>query len=109
MIWFYMVLLKSFRYCGEYYDKEIDSIYLRARYYNPALGRFTTEDPAKDGLNWYAYCGNNPIMFKDHTGFYEYYIFYNADVDEYNESLKDRAKAQQKDLINKGIKETDIY
>ena len=33
-----------FRYCGEQYDNETDSIYLRARYYNPSLGRFTTED-----------------------------------------------------------------
>ena len=63
-----MVLLKPFRYCGEYYDKETDSIYLRARYYNPALGRFTTEDLAKDGLNWYVYCDNNPVMFVDPTG-----------------------------------------
>ena len=63
-----MVLLKPFRYCGEYYDKETDSIYLRARYYNPALGRFTTEDPAKDGLNWYVYCGNNLVIFVDPTG-----------------------------------------
>ncbi len=59
-----MVLLKPFRYCGEYYDKETDSIYLRARYYNPVLG----EDPAKDGLNCYAYCNNNPVMFVDPTG-----------------------------------------
>ena len=31
-----------FRYCGEQYDNETDSIYLRARYYSPSLGRFTT-------------------------------------------------------------------
>ena len=60
--------VNPFRYCGEYYDKETDSIYLRARYYNPALGRFTTEDPAKDGLNWYVYCNNNPVMFTDPNG-----------------------------------------
>jgi len=33
-----------FRYCGEYYDAESGSYYLRARYYNPAVGRFTQED-----------------------------------------------------------------
>lgn len=33
-----------FRYCGEYYDKETDTIYLRARYYQPYLGRFLTRD-----------------------------------------------------------------
>ena len=33
-----------FRYCGEYYDSEIEQIYLRARYYDPSLGRFTSLD-----------------------------------------------------------------
>ncbi len=57
-----------FRYCGEYYDAESGTIYLRARYYNPANGRFTTLDPAMDGLNWYAYCGNEPVGFVDKNG-----------------------------------------
>ena len=57
-----------FRYCGEYYDKENDSIYLRARYYKPNTGRFINEDPVKDGLNWYAYCGNEPVMLVDPSG-----------------------------------------
>ena len=57
-----------FRYCGEYTDDETGLIYLRNRYYDPALGRFISEDPAKDGLNWYAYCGNNPINFTDSWG-----------------------------------------
>ncbi|MBR5528234.1 MAG: RHS repeat-associated core domain-containing protein, partial [Clostridia bacterium] len=33
------------RYCGEYQDYESGLIYLRARYYNPQLGRFINEDP----------------------------------------------------------------
>ena len=57
-----------FRYCGEYYDEELDSVYLRNRYYQPTTGRFITEDPAKDGSNWYAYCGNNPVMMFDPSG-----------------------------------------
>ncbi len=60
-----------FRYCGEYYDTETGTIYLRARYYNPSVGRFISEDPIGDGLNWYTYAGNNPIMFIDPTGLYE--------------------------------------
>ena len=49
-------------YNGEYHDAETGFIYLRARYYDPETGRFICEDPIKDGLNWYAYCGNNPVM-----------------------------------------------
>ena len=33
-----------FRYCGEYLDAETGSYYLRARYYDPTIGRFTQED-----------------------------------------------------------------
>ena len=33
-----------FRYCGEYWDKESQTYYLRARYYDPSIGRFTQED-----------------------------------------------------------------
>ena len=57
-----------FRYCGEYYDEELDSVYLRNRYYQPTTGRFINEDPIKDGLNWYSYCGNNPVMMVDPSG-----------------------------------------
>ena len=57
-----------FRYCGEYYDKETQTIYLRARYYDSAQGRFTQEDPIRDGYNWYTYCGGNPVNFIDRTG-----------------------------------------
>ena len=57
-----------FRYCGEYQDSESGLIYLRNRYYDPTVGRFINEDPIKDGTNWYAYCGNNPIAFVDPSG-----------------------------------------
>lgn len=57
-----------FGYCGEYYDAELEMVYLRNRYYSPSIGRFITEDPIKDGLNWYAYANNNPIMFIDPSG-----------------------------------------
>lgn len=57
-----------YRYCGEYYDEETGLIYLRARYYNPDTGRFISQDPAKDGINWYAYCADNPVAFVDRNG-----------------------------------------
>ncbi|TCL41921.1 RHS repeat-associated core domain-containing protein [Harryflintia acetispora] len=56
------------RYCGEYLDLEVQNYYLRARSYEPRTGRFTTEDIVHDGLNWYTYCGNNPVMLIDPSG-----------------------------------------
>jgi hypothetical protein len=35
---------------------------------NPVLGRFISVDPAKQELNWYAYCGNNPVKYVDPDG-----------------------------------------
>lgn len=58
-----------FRYCGEYFDTESNQIYLRNRYYDTSTGRFITEDPIRDGANWYVYCVGNPVLFVDSTGF----------------------------------------
>ncbi len=85
-----------YRYCGEYFDQESGTYYLRARYYAPAEGRFTQEDThwnasnrvygdqpqkrADDGGympqlsavlqsgNLYVYGINNPVMYADSTG-----------------------------------------
>lgn len=57
-----------FRYCGEYFDKETGTYYLRARYYDPATSRMLSEDPIRAGLNWYSYCDNNPVLFCDPNG-----------------------------------------
>ena len=57
-----------FGYCGEFFDNESGLVYLRNRYYDSTTGRFITEDPVKDGLNWYSYCGNSPILNVDPSG-----------------------------------------
>jgi RHS repeat-associated protein len=57
-----------FRYTGEYYDLETNTYMLRFRNYDPRTSRFTREDPIRHGLNYYTYCGNNPIMFFDPWG-----------------------------------------
>lgn len=53
---------------GHIQDDESGLIYMRARYYDPALGRFISEDPGRNGANWYAYCDGNPVNGADPTG-----------------------------------------
>ena len=38
------------------------------RLYDADTHRFTQKDPANDGWNWYAYCGNNPLVLIDPSG-----------------------------------------
>ncbi|MGA2641282.1 MAG: peptidoglycan DD-metalloendopeptidase family protein, partial [Spirochaetia bacterium] len=54
-------------FTGKSYD-DTGLIYFNARYYDPTTGRFLTEDPSRQGVNWYAYCDNDPINRTDPTG-----------------------------------------
>ena len=97
-----------FRYCGEYWDKETESIYLRARYYNPTIGRFITEDNFVGyqgvplSINYYIYCYNNPVNLVDPTGF-DSYIFYDdtAKSGDGIHTFKDEAEIRAKQLRKK--------
>ena len=58
-----------FRYTGEQFDAITQQYYLRARFYNPVIARFTQEDTYRgDGLNLYAYCANDPVGYVDPSG-----------------------------------------
>jgi RHS repeat-associated protein len=59
------------RYCanlGHRQDDESGLTYMRARYYEPTTGRFISEDPARDGANWFGYASNDPIGNVDPGG-----------------------------------------
>ena len=66
-----------YRYCGEYYDKETEEVYLRARYYEPSVGRFITRDTYTGesneplSLHLYTYCENDGVNAWDPSGHYK--------------------------------------
>ena len=71
------------RYRGYYYDTETSLYYLKTRYYDPEVGRFMTIDGIEyldpetiNGLNLYAYCGNNPVMNIDPEGTWSWKKFW---------------------------------
>ena len=63
-----------FRYSGEYWDESTGLQYLRARWYDPSVGRFINEDTYEGQidnpltLNLYTYVYNNPLLYTDPTG-----------------------------------------
>ncbi len=67
--------INPIRYRSYYFDTETGLYYLNARYYDPETGRFISADDTKflnpdaiNGLNLFAYCGNNPVMNVDPSG-----------------------------------------
>ncbi len=59
-------------------DADIGLVLMGHRYYDTRIGRFITQDPAGDGDNWYAYCGNDPTDGTDPEGLSETEFSYNA-------------------------------
>jgi RHS repeat-associated protein len=61
---------QPFRFAGSPFDAETGMYYMRARYYDPQLARFISEDPigVSGGINPYAYAGNDPVNGRDPLG-----------------------------------------
>ncbi len=64
-------LVNPFHYTARESDTESAQYYYRARYYDPNVGRFLSEDPSDfdGGINFYAYVGNDPANWLDPLGF----------------------------------------
>lgn len=60
----------SIQFAGREYDTETGLYYDRARYVDPSLGRFISEDPIglAGGMNLYAFVGNDPVNGWDPSG-----------------------------------------
>jgi RHS repeat-associated protein len=67
-------LTNSFLFAGQWYDSEIGQYYMRARQYDPRIGRFTARDPVFGNfqepltLHVYLYCLNDPVNNADPSG-----------------------------------------
>ncbi|WP_052702762.1 RHS repeat-associated core domain-containing protein [Paenibacillus beijingensis] len=65
---------QMFKYSGEMQDGAVGLQYLRARWYDPSIGRFIGEDTYEGqirnplSLNMYTYVSNNPLIYSDPTG-----------------------------------------
>lgn len=59
---------ERYKFTGKEDDGATGLYYYNARYYDPAIGRFISQDAARDKWNWYVYCLNNPLILIDPTG-----------------------------------------
>jgi RHS repeat-associated protein len=64
-------IVNNFRYTGRELDSETSLYYYRSRYYDPAAGRFVSEDPFRYNEGWenlYSYVTNSPLNLIDPLG-----------------------------------------
>ncbi len=75
----------KYRFTGEQFDEETGFYYLRARYYDPTIGRFMTRDCESCGnrqrplsLNKYLYGEANPVLYVDPSGHFAMLLVQNV-------------------------------
>ena len=86
-------LAGTYDYTGKKEDDGTGLYYYNARFYDPEVGRFITQDPIKDGLNWFSYCNNNPIAYIDPTGLSDESSDSNNDSDDFSSLAADISSA----------------
>src|SRR5206468_12998241 len=69
-------------FSGHISDDETGLIFMQGRYYDPILARFISPDPVKQwdhgpqALNPYSYGMNDPLSYRDPTGYFFFFIIF---------------------------------
>lgn len=98
-----------FLYSGEYWDTTTDLQYLRARWYDPSVGRFINEDTYEGDItnplsqNFYTYVENNPLSYIDPTGHFP------LETSDYIELRNLLDEAKMKSQSNRKNKNYQVY
>jgi RHS repeat-associated protein len=95
-------LTNPFRYTAREADAETSLYYYRARYYDPTVGRFLSEDRIgnDEGSNLYTYVRNAPAGLRDPTGLYTLQGFSPEQEQQMNDAIQsaiNTLKQKQKD------------
>jgi RHS repeat-associated protein len=64
----------NYQFSGKPVNADVGLSYFGGRFYDPEVGRFITQDPGRQGLNWYTYCFNNPVTNIDPDGRFAFAI-----------------------------------
>ena len=63
-------------FAGMWFDPKTGLAYTPGRWFSPVINISLTQDPAQQGVNWYAYAGDDPTNATDPTG-----LFRSEDID----------------------------
>jgi RHS repeat-associated protein len=89
-------------YTGQRWDWQAQLYDYGARFYDPKLANFLTEDPARDGVNPYAYVNWNPVRFTDPTGMYSLQVL-NYIMARFNAYGQDTGRLAEMSAIGAGL------
>ena len=108
-------------YTGHKFDKELGLSYMQARYYDPVIGRFMSNDPVGfsnvHNFNRYTYANNNPYKYIDPNGQSSAEVLKNQVTESAKKTAKnilkskakEKAKEKAREILRKaGMNEQDI-